>query len=278
MDKRGALFFKLLTGVFALILAGYLLPRAFSGEPAYELQGAQICEVGDGSTVSGFVVRYERLLYSGQAVSFPLEEGQWIGAKQPVAVSSEGSVDASEAGYVSYALDGYETVLTPELVHHAEGQELLTLEPDKLPPEAIGKLILSQNWYFAVPNGYPELSVGQKLSLKLRDQICEAQVLRTQGLLLLECSSGLHALTDLRYTEAQLYTHTFPAIQLSKEAVYYIDGESCVYILSGARVRRKNVRILRIEEDRILIHPEDLPLGAQVILTEKEITDGMVLE
>lgn len=276
MDKQGALYFKLLTGVFLLILAGYAIDHLWSREPTYELYSTQICEVGDGITVSGFVVRSESLLQARENLSFTLSEGQWVGGGQAVASLSGGSLVIPSGGYLSYTADGYEELLTPEFVLGCKEEDLEALRPREVPSNTAGRLIRSQNWYFAVPGNFPEFIRGDTLLLQIGDLKCEAKILRTQEILLLECNSYIHRITHLRQTEARLTTLTFPAVPLPGKAVYYEEGESCVYILLGAQARRRVVHILRIEGDQVWISPEDLPTGAQVILTEKEITDGMV--
>ena len=278
MDKRGALYFKLVTGVFLLILVGYALDRLWPRESAYELYSTQICEVGDGMTVSGFVVRYESLLTCGEELSFTLPEGQWVGGGQAVGTLAQGFLVVPRGGYVSHRTDGYEGLLTPEFVLGCKKEELEDLSP--LPPEenAVGRLIRGQTWYFAAPGNFPTLELGDRLCLSIGDVECEAKILRTQDILLLECTEYAHRITDLRKVDARLTTGILSAIPLPGRAVYYEEGESRVDVLRGGRARAETVRILRTEEDQVWISPEDLPEGAQVILTEKELSDGMVLK
>ncbi len=278
MDKQGALYFKLLTGVFVLVLVGYGLGRIWSREPSYELYSTRICEVGDGITVSGFVVRSETVLYCRETPTFLYEEGQWVGGGQAVALTAGGSLMVPGGGYLSYGTDGYEPLLTPEFILDCKKEQLEALSPETQESYGVGRLIHGQTWYFAVPGDFPALEQGSYITLSIGDLECEGKILRTQELLVLECSSYAHCITNLRQAEARIHIASLSGIPLPTKTVYYEAGESCVYILRGAQARRKAVRILRIEEDTLWIHPEDLPQGAQVILTEKEITDGMVLK
>lgn len=278
MDKRGALYFKLVTGVFLLILAGYALDRLWSREPAYELYSTQICEVGDGMTVSGFVVRHESLLTSQWSTTLSFPEGQWIGGGQAVDTPDHSALVLPRGGYVSREADGYEGVLTPEFVLSCKGKELKALRPHTLPENTVGRLIHGQTWYFVAPGDFPSLRVGETLSLSIGNVECKARVLRTQELLLLECNEYAHRVTALRECSAQLITQTLIGIALPGQAVYYEAGEACVYVLHGGRARRRTVTLLRTEGDRVWVDPTDLPEGAQVILTEIELSDGMVLK
>ena len=278
MDKQGALYFKLITGVFLLVLGSYALGRLWSREPSYGLYSTRICEVGDGITVSGFVVRSETVLYCRETPTFLYEEGQWIGGGQAVAQTETGSLMIPQGGYLSYTTDGYEGLLTPDLILGCKREQLEALTPQAEAPFSVGRLIHGQTWYFAATGEFPTLEQGSVITLSLGEVACKAKVLRTEGVLVLECNSYGHRVASLRQCTATLTTETLSGIPLPREAIYYEDGQSCVYILRGAQAYRKTVSILRIQEDTLWVRPEDLPAGAQVILTEKEITDGMVLK
>ena len=278
MDKQGTLYLKLLSAVLGVVLLLYGLHRLHKPEASYRLQSTQISEVGDGITVSGFVVRYESLLTCDEPLSFLCEDGQWVGGGQAVAALDGGSLVVPRGGYVSHSADGYEDLLTPDFVLSCEGEELEALCPRLLPDDAVGRLIRGQSWYFAAPGDYPILEQGDNLRLSVGDVECKARVLRTQGILLLECAEYMHRITNLRKCEARLTTGTLTAIPLPGRAVYYEEGKTCVYILRGAQVRRQTVEILRTEEDRVWISPETLGQGEQVILTEQELSDGMILK
>ncbi len=278
MDKQGALYFKLLTGIFVLALVGYGIGRICHRDPSYTLYSTRICEVGDGITVSGFVVRSESLIYCGEIPTFLHEEGRWVGGGQVLAHTASGSLLIPNGGYFSHGTDGYESLLTPEYILSCKKEHFESLSPENRPSHSVGKLIHGQTWYFAAPGDFPSLEQGSDVTLSIGNLKCKGKVLRTQELLVLECNHYTHCITNLRQTEAQIQSSSLSGIPLPAKTLYYKDGESCVYILRGAQAYRKTVRILRIQEDTLWIHPEDLPQGAQVILTDKEITDGMVLK
>ena len=278
MDKQGALYFKLVTGVFVLVLTGYALGRLWPFDPSYELYSTRICEVGDGITVSGFVVRSETILYSRESPTFLYEEGRWIGGGQAVATTASGRLFTPQAGYLSYCTDGYESVLTPDFILGCKAEDLLTLSPEPVVDPAVGRLIHGQTWYFAAPGNFPQLTQGATLSLTIEGIRCEGTVLRTQELLVIRCNSYAGRIGSLRRADAQIHLSSFSAISLPAEAVYFESGATCVYVLRGACARRQTVTVLRIRDDTLWVSPESLPAGTQVILTEIEITDGMVLK
>ncbi len=277
MDKRGTLFFRLLTGLFGALFLLWGSCRLLKPSASYELQSAQICEVGDGMTVSGFVVRYESPIYCEEAVSLIPPEGAWVGGGHTVASISQGTLKTPVSGYLSHWADGYEECLTPDFVKTASPEELFSLTPSPVSARIRGKLITSQIWYFAAP-AQEGFSVGQRLSLRIGEVETRGKVIRNDGLLLLECNRHLYALTQIRETEAELTGPSLRAIPLPDRALYYEEGTSCVYILQGGRVRRKAVEVIGLKGEEVLLHEDSLPVGAQVIITDIELTDGMILK
>ncbi len=277
MDKQGTLYFRLLSALLACVLLLYGLHRLYGSEGDYLLQSTQISEVGDGITVPGFVVRYERLLYGQEDLPLRYEEGQWVSGQQILAQGSNSSLLSPHSGYLSHEIDGYEELLTPEFVKSARASELFSLQPQQYRDAPLGRLITSQHWFFAAAP-CPEVQVGQSLSLILEGRSYKAKVLRSQELLLLECIGGLQELSHLRAVEAQLSFGSQRGILLSAEAIRYEEGTSCVYLLEGGRARRKTVSILSLEGEQVLLKEDALPQGAQVILSNIELTDGMILK
>lgn len=88
MKKQGEFYLKLISILLAVLLLVYgCCTLIFDGEVSYALRMAAYCEVGDGITVSGFVVRSERYILSdAPIVVSTLAEGEWVGKGQSVAV------------------------------------------------------------------------------------------------------------------------------------------------------------------------------------------------
>lgn len=98
MKKQGEFYLKLTSILLAALLAIFVVFSIFlrSGED-YTTLAPVYCEVGDGLTVSGFVVRSEELLVS--SAPYPvaaLSEGQRVGGSQTVAYgcATEGAARA----------------------------------------------------------------------------------------------------------------------------------------------------------------------------------------
>lgn len=121
MKKQGDFYLKLTSILMAVLLVAYLVcSLVMSGDGAYTLETAVYCEVGDGITVSGFVVRSEDILLSELPIVVSEQlEGQRIGGGQVVATGyTSGEARArreelntllSQKEELSHALSGSDT-------------------------------------------------------------------------------------------------------------------------------------------------------------------------
>ncbi len=269
MDKGGRRWFQWLTVLSALVLAVYGATALLRPAPSYTLTTPQFCEVGDGVSVSGFVVRSELCLQSEVPLSIQVPEGQWVSTGQDMG----GGVKAPYAGYLSHVTDGYEALLTPQTAATLSLQEYQALQPLQA-GQAFARIIFGQEWYFLCP--MPAKDLPSKMTLQIGSFSYPVSVLRQDELLLLHCGEGLHQLTALRQTEAQLLLSTAHCLQIPREALYYEKEQSFVYVLEAGRVRRKAVTVAALCGE--YIHIEGLREDSQVILTDKELTEGMLLK
>ncbi len=120
MKKQGELYLKVISIVIAGVIVAYVLFSVLlSRGSSYAIEPAVRCEVGDGQTVSGFVVRSEKLLGTDHnIVVCELSEGQRVGGGQSIATAY-----ADEAAYTQRReLLELETQLA-QLSYAAEGVE-----------------------------------------------------------------------------------------------------------------------------------------------------------
>ncbi|MBQ3216861.1 MAG: hypothetical protein IJB35_03490 [Oscillospiraceae bacterium] len=296
MSKQGAGYLKLIGIAVGLLLGLYSVLWLLPKKSPYTFLEVETCQVGDGETVSGFVVRGEGLLLSGaQEVTALHADGSWVGAGQRLALgySDEQSVLTSgRAGYYSSVCDGYERVLTPESLKELSLERLDTLFPQELPQEAYGRLIYEQNWYFVAvlpAERLPQCKEGGSVTLCLEAGEFPAEILRvgqTEGeefLLVLGCDRGLGQIANLRFAEAELIFSRRTGLLIPKSALYYQEGEAGVYVLQGAQAQWKGVQILSKEGDSLLILQQAgainaLQEGDSLVLTQRELYDGKVLK
>ena len=197
-------------------------------------------------------------------------------------------VTVGSAGYFSREADGLEAVLTPEALKNLTAAELTKLDEQAfLPAHTAGRLIFGQTWYFvaAVPSdkldGHRE---GDRVTLRLEGQDYPARIERIgppEGdvrLLVLSISSGLRDLTALRELTAQVIFRTWEGLRIPAEAVYVSDGETGVYVVSGARAKWKEVEILWDSGAFLVVSDGgSLRAGDAVLLTDAPVSDGDVL-
>lgn len=401
MKKQGEFYLKLTSILLAVLLAVFVLCSVFlrSGGD-YTPETPVYCEVGDGITVSGFVVRSEELLVSSKPFCIAaLPEGQRVGGAQTVAYgcaseetakaqrellslqtqydqlafAAEGTKDfsaadeaitaniiclsgqtvrqsfprmsaaaaalepyilqrsltpsdaarvqarlsnleeqiallqaqcedgtvpitVSQAGCLSLVTDGFEGVLTPELLQGMTLSDLRGIEKRRAPvPErTIGRLIFGQKWYFAAElpaDAADRCAEGDTLHLSLMGESLKNLPVRIErlvpnddgaSLLILSCEEHLQDITALRTVTAELIFRTYEGLRIPKTALYVEDGEAGVYVLSGAKARWKPVEILYEYGEFCLVRRENsgtacLRADDTVIVTDKEIRDGSVI-
>ncbi|MBE6985300.1 MAG: hypothetical protein E7434_06810 [Ruminococcaceae bacterium] len=401
MKKQGNLYLKIITIVLAVFLVVYIvLSMTIDDGVAHTIETVLYCEVGDGETVSGFVVRDEKLLTStAPIVVCDLTEGERVGSGQAVATgytndsarqsrqqlfslqnqreqlslaaretdgknsdvldaqisdlivsitaqanaqrmdamrtyiteleplilrrcvsgddadeiqtridrieeridlltkqsaSGAHSVTVDEPGYFSNAVDGLESVLTPERIMSMDLHDLRNMQDEKstIPDNAIGKLAVGQKWYFVtkIPEDRP-CAVGdyltvnfsmqglQELDMKV-ERITSAQ--DGECLLVLSSSRHLHRIISLRTQTAEIVFDTYEGLRIPKEALYVVDGLTGVYVLEAGRAEWKTVDKLLQYGDYYLIswdrsNTEGLWPDDEIIITGEHIVDGTVI-
>ena len=93
MKKQGDVYLKITAILLAVLICVYALVSVFGHDgQTYSLETAVYCEVGDGVSVSGFVVRSESAIVTDQTIVVDeLSEGARVGAGQSVATAYRSS-------------------------------------------------------------------------------------------------------------------------------------------------------------------------------------------
>lgn len=212
--------------------------------------------------------------------------------------SDTATITAEASGYYSAVVDGYETILTPELLETMTLENFRNLWKQEVaaPAGGVGRLITSDNWYFVTEVEsalLKDLASGDTLAVSLssdsRKEI-SMEIVSAQGesdgktLLVLKCNNYISAVSALRRQNARIVFHAYSGLRIPKEAIGYSEeeGSAGVYILEGAKARWKNVTLLYDGGDYYIakldksstsnLWPED-----EIILDAKGITDGMLV-
>ena len=236
-----------------------------------------------------------------------------ISALTAQAAQSTNRVTAAQSGIFSGLVDGYESLITPDM--------LSTMTPDHLnalagqsptgDSAAIGKLITDSTWYFACTMSEAEaqqrLVEGQSITVRFsRDWSGEVEMtverlsdpVDGQVVVVLSADKFLSDTTLLRRQTVELVFNTVSGIRLPKEALRVeqqtatdVDTEeeysvsvTGVYALVGQRAEFKEVTVLAEEEDYIIVTaptPETetqakkaLRAGDKIIISSGELYDG----
>lgn len=232
---------------------------------------------------------------------------------------AEGSVrrvTAPESGLYSAEVDGFESVLTPEILEDLLPSTLSALMADPVAVSRTGKLVLGDEWYYAAA-----LPAGDAVALRDR----QAELKEEGGTLLLRFSKGvdrdlpvtlesigaredgrvavvfrgtayLRELTLLRQQRAQIITGTTGGIRVPRECLRaewtYLDEEgktvteerTGIYCLVGREARFKPVEVVYSAESFVLVRPASdqekrrLRPGEQIVVSARGLFDGKVLQ
>ena len=201
---------------------------------------------------------------------------------------------AGKAGTFSAAVDGYESVLTPERLMEMTVAEFESVQPDETDANAIGRLVTSATWYYACVVPASELSgveEGDRATLTFaRDyyQPVTMRVARLGGneagsrLLVLSSDRALQNVTLLRQHSAEIVFTSYSGLRVPKSAVRVENGQTGVYILEGTLAKWKPITILHDTGESYVVtldtsSTNNLWPGDELIINAKNLYDGKVV-
>ena len=201
---------------------------------------------------------------------------------------------AGKAGTFSAAVDGYESVLTPERLMEMTVAEFESVQPDETDANAIGRLVTSATWYYACVVPASELSgveEGDRATLPFaRDyyQPVTMRVARLGGneagsrLLVLSSDRALQNVTLLRQQSAEIVFTSYSGLRVPKSAVRVENGQTGVYILEGTLAKWKPITILHDTGESYVVtldtsSTNNLWPGDELIINAKNLYDGKVV-
>ena len=212
------------------------------------------------------------------------------------------TIKAPFAGTYSAAVDGYESVLTPEFLDTLTPSGFDALSPDAV-SSAVGKIIESDEWRFVTvlpEQDTAQLRKNQRLTLRMTSgvgfdlPVTVERIGRSEGgrcVLVLMSDDYLSYLTLLREQNAELILHTYEGLRIPKNALRVGEnGQSGVYCLVGLTAYFKPVNILYQGTDFCLVEPGEatgqtdnqvllytLRANDEVIISANDLYDGKVI-
>lgn len=226
------------------------------------------------------------------------------------AAGSVRRITAPVSGLFSAVVDGYETVLTPDMLSELTPAKLAAVQADGTVKSDLGKLILGDSWYYAAAMSAEDARTLEKtsgLSLHFSKSIERNLDVTVDSVgpeengrcvVVFKGRTYLPELTLLRQQSATVVTRTIEGIRVPKEAlrmraetVENEDGTTKevqvtgIYCIVGREALFKPVEVLYNGEGFVLVSAngpdgkEKLRLrpGDEVIITAVDLYDGKVI-
>ena len=223
------------------------------------------------------------------------------------AASSTRRITAPLSGLYSAVVDGYETVLTPEMLKDLTPSALKGIKPDGGVRSRVGKLILGDSWYYtAVMDAQEaeELEESGSLSLRFsksadRDLAVTVDTIGPEengkAAVTFRGTTYLQELTMLRQQSAEIIRRSVSGIRVPTEALraekVAVDKEgnrtvtegTGVYCVVGMEARFKPVKVLYSGDGFVLVRADTetekirLRDGDEIIITANDLYDGKVV-
>lgn len=231
------------------------------------------------------------------------------------AASSVRRITAPRAGLYSAVVDGYENVLTPDMLADLTPSTLSAVKADETVASSVGKLVLGDSWYYVAvmdTEAVAELQEEGNLSLRFSKGVTQALSVSIASIgpeengrvvVTFEGRRYLPELTLLRQQRAEVIHSTVTGIRIPKEALraqkVTVDSEgnrttedvTGVYCVVGAEARFKPVQVLYTGEDFVLVESTvavststtvsmettRLRAGDAVIISARDLYDGKVV-
>lgn len=211
-------------------------------------------------------------------------------------------ITVSDAGLFSAAVDGYETVLTPESLDTMTPSQLAGVKADSAVASNVGKMVYGDSWYYVMnmdETTAAAYKVGNRVTLrfvKALDRNLKMTVSRVsdsengQKLVVLHCSTYLPEVTLLRYQSATVVHQSYSGLRVPTEALRVDNGVTGVYCLVGMQAIFKPVEVIyqgngyylvdaaKKSDDTENTSSSRLREGDQIIITAEELYNRKVIE
>ncbi len=250
------------------------------------------CFIKRDMKVSGDKSYYQKILENCEATRSTLVTGN---------NTQQTGVYASQAGYFSSQFDGYESLQASDYqkCDPAKVQELLSQKSNERPSNYVGKLQHFSYWTYLcnVPVDeafrfekastwtfrFDTVAYGTQTVTMTVKNVSDA--VDGQVAVAFECPSFNEALYSLRISNAQIVLRSYSGYKVDKDAIRVFEGETGVYVLSGAKLIFKPLTVLYRDETRdfAVVTPNTkspsrtLILNDSVVIGGKEVYDGKVV-
>lgn len=200
------------------------------------------------------------------------------------------------AGYFCETVDGYESVLTPDVVEDLTLSSLDKLiDKKKSAPSDKGKIVSSYIWYFAAKVSDEEashLAQGNQIELRFAQvsQDIKATVYAIRDdeendytLVIFKSQDMNEDLISMRKQVATVIVNTYSGLKVPKTAVRMENDEMGVYVLSNSVASYKEITPLFEGDDYYIVKQnvtgnDSLVVGDDIITEAKDLNDKKVVK
>ncbi len=281
--KQGPLFRRLIWALLAGLLAVYALCALLLGGDAPETATASVCKVGDGLSVSGFVVFREKAVGTGRL--WPaVATGTHVAAGQCVAWRYEAGQEAlcEEKREISDRLAALTASAAGSDAEIKAALHRFALAPSQTAEQMLEKRILrreavavdEETLHTAIEAMEQRSKELELPAVNAAESGCFAEkppsVLTPERLLVLSCREKLAEAAELCSVTARLQFFSCEGLRVPKTAIQYRDGRTGVYVLVAGQKKFKPVELIYEREDDFLaaqaLDPAALQPGDEMIL------------
>lgn len=212
-------------------------------------------------------------------------------------LSGAQNITATHAGTYSAVCDGYETVLTPDILPKLTPSALSDIKSAEVNAN-VGKLIYGSTWYYAAnisTQDAQRLSEGQSVSLRFAkgfEQDIPVTVFRLsaeengQQTVILSSTRYIAQTTQLRHQQAELILASYSGIRVPSNALRMNqEGQGGIYCVVGMTANFKPVDVVYRGDGYTLVKPAAdatgsliLRSGDEVVITAADLESGMIID
>lgn len=209
--------------------------------------------------------------------------------------AAKGTVKAEKSGYFVSKTDGYEQVLTSDILESLTPEKLDSVKAEQTPADVIGKIVSDYEWYIAARvdineslkykegdsltiytsvKSYPQMSVTVK-----KINISEST---SSAVLLFECSDMNSELASMRSGPMTVVKKEYSGLKVLKSALRVVDSKRGVYVLTGMQIKFVEVNVLFSNDSYIICEKQTedenvLRLYDEVVTRGKNLYDGKIV-
>ena len=212
--------------------------------------------------------------------------------------SSTGVIPAEHSGLFSTQVDGYEQLLTVEMLDSLDPGDMAALERQSpvSDSDVFGKYIYGIRWYLvALLDESDTALLDGRQTVQMRftggyTDLMEMDVVRlseadSQGrrLLVLSCDHYLSETISLRRQSVEIINEQYSGIRIPQKALRVDEsGQTGVYCISGVQAKFKPVEIIYELDNYFIVaqdpsNPSALHVGDEIIVSAKGLYDGKVI-